>query len=1033
MNREPIAIVGMGCRFPGAPNLEIFWQMLCNGVDAITEVPASRWDIEAFYDPDPTKPNKMNSRWGAFLEHVDLFDPQFFGVAPREAVSMDPQQRLLLEVSWEALEDAGFILESLSGTPTGVFIAINTFDYRELLIRNFVNLDAYTITGNDSSIAANRISYFFNLCGPSIAIDSACSSSLVAVHLACQSIWNQESTLAIAGGVNVILSPWVAISFSKADFMAPDGRCKTFDADANGYVRGEGVGVVILKPLSKAMADADSIYAVICGSAVNQDGRSNGLTAPNPKAQEAVLRAAYRQAGVSPGQVQYIEANGTGTIVGDSLEMKALGNVLAENRPFGKYCAVGSLKTNFGHLEAAAGIAGLMKVALSLKHRQIPPSLHFLKPSPHIPFDKLPLRVQQKLEIWPKSDVLALAGVSSFGYGGTNAHVVLEEAPPAPPASPAPPAPPASPASRASERPLHILTLSAKSENALREMAQRYEEFLTKYPTISIADVCFTANTRRSHFKHRLAVVAEYTSQFREQLGAFARVGEISGVVTGQVHNRKRPKIAFLFTGQGSQYVGMRRQLYETQPLFRQIIERCNQILQPYLQKPLIEILYPPNGHISPLDETLSPALFAVEYALAELWKSWGINPEAVMGYGIGEYVAAVTAGVFSLEDGLKLVAERARFMESLPSSAEIVGVFTNGAFHSPLMEPMLAEFHQVAASITYNTPQIDIISNVTGKPLTPQVMTPEYWCLHLCSTVRFADSLKTLEASDYNLFVEVGSNPIILEISRSSSPKSFVKSFSPPLPDGMTLRVYASSRLIKFITQIELLYCLLKDKGIMLPSLCQSEDDWQQLLQSLAQLYVRGCSIDWNRFDRDYSRRLVKLPTYPFQRQRYWLESQPLEQTQASIALRTNEQSTEPSPLLKKLKAVSISDAKEMLIAYLQSEIGLLLGFEESQLPSPQQGFFDMGMNSLTAIELKNLLQSSLGQSFSLSIIFNYSNIDALVQYLSQEVLVLQRGDSVTTKEKKSENELATSLEEIKQLSESEIMALIAKEFEEH
>ena len=429
-NGEAIAIIGIGCRFPGAQDARAFWNLLRNGVDAIREVPAQRFNLHDFYDPDPVALGKMVTRWGGFLEDVDQFDAHFFGISPREAARMDPQQRLLLEVAWEALEDAGQVREQLAGTPTGVFIGISNNDYGRIQFNDLDRIDAYAGTGNALSIAANRISYVFDFRGPSIAIDTACSSSLVAVHQACNSLRSGESTLALAGGVNLILSPAITINFTKAGAMAPDGRCKAFDARANGYVRSEGAGVVVLKPLSRALADRDPIYAVIRGSAVNQDGRSNGLMAPNPQAQEAVLREAYLRAAVSPGDVQYVEAHGTGTLLGDPIEAKALGAVLALDRPPERPCLLGSVKTNLGHLEAAAGIAGLIKVALALQHREIPPSLHFEEPNPHIPFDQLPLRVNTTLCPWPaQPDTALLAGVSSFGFGGTNAHVVVQGAP----------------------------------------------------------------------------------------------------------------------------------------------------------------------------------------------------------------------------------------------------------------------------------------------------------------------------------------------------------------------------------------------------------------------------------------------------------------------------------------------------------------------------------------------------------------------------------------------------------------------------
>ncbi|MBW4630464.1 MAG: type I polyketide synthase [Iphinoe sp. HA4291-MV1] len=937
MNREPIAIVGIGCRFPKAISPEAFWHLLCDGVDAITEISPSRWDL----DPNVEKLDKINTRWGGFLEQIDQFDPKFFGISSREAASMDPQQRLLLEVTWEALEDAGQIPKYLAGTQTGVFIGISNQDFSMLTSGNS-GQDIYTIIGTSYSIAANRISYVFNFTGPSVAFDTACSSSLVAVHYACQSLWNQESTLAVAGGVNVLLSPKVTTNFAKAGFLAPDGRCKTFDARADGYVRGEGAGIVILKPLSQALAQGDRIYAVIRGSAVNQDGRSNGLTAPNPQAQSAVVRSAYQLCGVSPGQVQYIEAHGTGTSLGDPMEMKALGKVLSQDRPPGNYCAVGSVKTNIGHLEAAAGIAGLIKVALSLKHQQIPPSLHFQQPNPYIPFDKLPLRVQQTLSPWPQGNGLALAGVSSFGFGGTNAHVVLAEAPPQIQNGLRPCTLRKFKVQKDDviERPVHLLTLSAKSEKALGEVAQSYQEFLLNHPEVSLADVCFTANTGRSsgkaatltHFDYRLCVVTESKVQLQKELSAFTALGETTTVVSGQVKSKKRPLVAFLFTGQGSQYIGMGRQLYETAPIFRQTLDRCDEILRSYLGKSLLSVLYPAPGETSLLDQTAytQPALFAIEYALSELWKSWGVVPTAVMGHSIGEYVAATVAGVFSLEDGLKLIAQRSRLMHSLPSEGEMAVVFAasdtiraiteinhkinnkqvafaafntpqntvisgerqavlsicntleaegiktkqlqvSHAFHSPLMEPMLAEFHQIAASITYAAPQIDLISNLTAERLTKEYITPEYWCRHLRSCVRFADSLKTLHALGYEIFVEIGPKPTLLGMGRNC------------LPEGV---------------------------GVWLPSLRQGQDDWKLLLQSLGKLYTRGVSVDWSGFDRDYGRELISLPTYPWQRQRYWIETSEQRYQQAESLSGENSQ----SPITKLLEAGNTKELAQLV-----------------------------------------------------------------------------------------------------------------------
>jgi 8-amino-7-oxononanoate synthase len=908
MKLEPIAIIGIGCRFPSANNPETFWKLLQDGVDAITEVPKSRWNVEDFYDPDLTQPDKANTRWGGFLEQIDRFDPQFFGIAPREAISMDPQQRLLLEVAWEALEDAGKIPEQLAGTQTGVFVGIGTHDYSVMLWQSPVN-DPYATTGTGNCIAANRISYLFDFKGPSLAIDTACSSSLVAVHLACQSLWQRESTLALAGGVNVLLLPSVMVGFAKSGLIAADGRCKTFDAKADGYVRSEGAGMVVLKPLAHAQAEGDRIYAVIRGSAVNQDGRSNGLTAPNLQAQEAVLRAAYQQAGILPRQVQYVEVHGTGTKLGDLMELKALGAVLAADRQPGDHCAVGSVKTNIGHTETAAGIAGLIKVALSLQRRQVPPSLHFQEPNPYIDFEKLLLRVQQELAPWPQS-TLAIAGVSAFGFGGTNAHVVLSEAPqPQKERSPAAVAAQSGQAAQMKQqmqqqmqRNLHVLTLSAKTEPALRELGQRYQAFFASHPQVAIADVCFTANTGRSPFNHRLALVAESAAQMHQQLEAFAAGQETTGILQGQVTSKKPPQIAFLFTGQGSQYIGMGRQLYETQPTFRAAIDRCDQVLRSYLERSLLEVMFGAQDKATPdpqtpcihslLDETTytQPALFALEYALAQLWLTWGIVPSMLLGHSVGEYAAACVAGVFSLEDGLKLIAARGRLMQNLPQDGAMVSVLAdeakvqaaiashssnvaiaaiNGAqhvvisgqqeaiasmiacleadgvettelnvshaFHSSLMEPMLADFAEVAAEVTYRKPQIRLVSSLTGDFVTNEIATPEYWCLHVQQPVKFAASIATLHRQNCQIFMEVGAKPTLLSMG---------------------------------------LACLPTAKNLWLPSLRPGQSDWQQMLQSLAKLQVWGIKVDWAGFDRGYSRKLVSLPTYPFQRDRFWWDA---------------------------------------------------------------------------------------------------------------------------------------------------------------
>ncbi|BAC89885.1 type I polyketide synthase [Gloeobacter violaceus] len=525
---EPIAIVGMGCRFPGgAENPERFWQLLRDGVDAIRDVPPERWNLADLYDPAPGAPGKTCTRRGGFLEQVDRFDAEFFGISPPEAQRMDPQQRLVLEVAWEALEDAAIVPVALAGSRTGVFIGICHSDYDTLAFRQYSGIHMLDTTGTSDCIAANRLSYLLDLRGPSLAIDTACSSSLAALHLACQSLWLAESTLALAGGVHLNLSPERSIGLSQGRMLATDGRCKTFDAQADGYVRGEGCGVLVLKRLSDALADRDPIRAIIRGTAVNHNGRSNGLTAPNTAAQEEVIRRALAQAGVQPSQVSYVETHATGTALGDLIEFKALKAVLGQRQQGDPRCLLGSLKTNIGHLEAAAGIAGLIKVTLALQHRQIPPSLSPQRLHPYIRLDGTPFEIPTRGQSWEPGGELRLAGVSAFGFGGTNAHLLLQEAPPEPPAPPNHPTIP------------HLLTLTARSDAALRQLAGRFANHLDAAHPAHLPDICFSANTGRTLFAFRLALVAEHPAEMAGLLAAFGCGQRPPGVHFGHSPRRR--------------------------------------------------------------------------------------------------------------------------------------------------------------------------------------------------------------------------------------------------------------------------------------------------------------------------------------------------------------------------------------------------------------------------------------------------------------------------------------------------------------
>lgn len=874
---EPIAIVGIGCRFPGAPDREAFWQLLQNGVDAITPIPRDRWDTDALYDADATAPGKTYCREGGFLENVDHFDPNFFGIAPREASYIDPQQRVFLEVVWAALEDAGIPPHQLSGSSTGVFVGISSNDYGQSLLAGPEVVDTYTTTGLASTMVANRLSYLLNLRGPSLAIDTACSSSLVAVHLACQSLRSGESEVAIAGGVNLILRPELTIGFSKLTALSPDGRCKAFDAGANGFVRSEGAGAVVLKPLSEAIRAGDPLYAVIRGSAVNQDGRSNGLTAPNRAAQESVIRAAFEQAGLAPQTVDYIEAHGTGTLLGDPIEAKALGNILGpltDSTPADcDRIPIGSVKSNIGHTEAAAGIAGLIKTALCIHQGMLVPSLHFHTPNPHIPFDQLPLKVQQQREPWQRKSAQRTAAVSAFAFGGTNAHAVLQSAPMLAAAATSP------------SRPRHVLTFSAQLPTALQAQATQLAEWLQQ-SALPLSEICHTANTGRTHTTYRVAVTGTTSAEM------IAGLGQLDWVANS-VPARKPPAVVFLFTGQGSQAVGMGQELYDTQPIFKTEVDRCAELLTPYLDVPLVDVLFAEAKTASPLHQTAytQPALFVLEYALAVLWQSWGIQPAAVLGHSVGEYVAACIAGVLTLEEALWLIAQRGKLMQSLPVTGTMAAVFAdeatvtqilatvddsiaiatlNGpvntvvagtdraidmavqrckdqgirtqvlqvshAFHSPLMDPVLPVFAHMARQVNPQPARIPLALNVTGTLLQPgETLDADYWRKHVRQPVRFAAGIQALYQAEFRYFLELGPHPVLCGLGR---------------------------------------HCIADAEVQWLPTLRRGQTDWLGILASLGKLYEAGSTVDWQAFDQPYGyQRHQGLPTYPFQRQRYWVD----------------------------------------------------------------------------------------------------------------------------------------------------------------
>ncbi|HEY1618304.1 MAG TPA: type I polyketide synthase [Streptosporangiaceae bacterium] len=684
---EPIAVIGIGCRMPGAAGWPAFWRMLLDGTDAITEIPQDRFDVEALYDPRPGSPGKMATRWGGMVDDIAGFDAAFFGVSPREAVGVDPQQRLLLEVCWEAMEDAGVLPESLAGSGTGVFIGETSSDYGALAATDPSGIDGiYTATGSAGAHGPGRVSFALDLRGPSMMVDAACASSLLAVHLACQSIWHGQSELAFAGGTNLVLAPWPAVSFSQAGMMAADGRCKAFSATGDGFVRSDGIGAVLLRPLSAARAQGNPVYAVILGSAAGNDGQSSGLMmTPGQQGQEGVLREAYARAGVDPRQVQYIEAHGTGTVAGDPVEVGALAAVLGTGagRDPERPCLTGSVKSNIGHTEAAAGIAGLIKAVLCLHHRQIPASLHTRELNPRIDWPASGFAVKRTAGPWPDG-ARALAGVNSFGLSGTNVHVVLEGVPPA--------AGPGNGSEAGAARAM-LLPLSARSADALRAQARRYAAFLAEGRgadretghaggSASFADVCYTASERRTRHEHRLAVVAESAAEAARLLTDWAGDVAVSGVVTGQaagdaaageapgtddgVAGERQGGVGtavFVFPGQGGQWPGMGRELMAAEPVFAAAVARCAEAMAPFVPWSLTELLE--RGEIAGIDQ-VQPALFAVQVGLAALWRSWGLRPGAVIGHSMGEIAAAHVAGALSLPDAARVICRRSALMRRI-------------------------------------------------------------------------------------------------------------------------------------------------------------------------------------------------------------------------------------------------------------------------------------------------------------------------------------------------------------------------------
>ncbi len=1018
-----IAVIGMACRFPGAKNVDEFWRNLRDGVESI--VFFSDQELEASGISAATLRNPNYVKAGAVLEDIEMFDAPFFAFNPREAEILDPQHRLFLESAWEALEGAGYdpgTYKAPIGVFAGVFLSTYLFNLYsnphlietigELAIRH----------GNDKDYLATRTSYKLDLKGPSISIQTSCSTALVAAHLACQSLLNGECDMALAGGVSISIPQKVGYMYQEGGILSPDGHCRAFDARARGTMFGQGLGIVVLKRLADALTDGDCIHAIIKGTAINNDGATKvGYTAPSVDGQAEVIGEALAMANVEPETITYLETHGTGTSLGDPIEIAALTQTFAANTEKKGFCAIGSVKTNIGHLGTAAGIAGLIKATLALKYKAIPPSLNFTEPNPHIDFANSPFYVNTSLTEWKTTGTPRRAGVSSFGMGGTNAHAVLEEAPAVEASSPS--------------RPWQLLVLSAKTSTALEAATTNLVEHLKLHPDRHLADVAYTLQVGRRAFNHRRMVVCHDLDDGLTALKTLDR----KRVLTAFREPGARP-IAFMFPGQGAQYVHMASELYQVEPTFREQLDTCAELLKPHLGLDLRTVLYPGEAEVETASERLKqtfitqPALFVIEYALAKLWMEWGVRPQAMIGHSIGEYVAACLAGVLSLEDALSLVAVRGYLMQEMPAGSmlavplaerevqqllsaplslavvngpslcvvagpteavealdhqlakrgvECRRLHTSHAFHSTMMDPIVGAFTRYVQRTTLNPPQIPYLSNVTGTWITVAESTdPGYWARHLRQTVRFAEGVHELLKDQDRILLEVGPGQTLSTLAKQSG--------------GMQGRVVLAS--------------LHKPRD--------QQGDAPFLLNTLGQLWLAGVSIAWPGFYAHERRLRVPLPTYPFERQRYWIERQrQLYDTHQEPSSKEPNTALEEVPLSEPTHPRPTSDSTyvaprnetERIIADIWQE---LFGFKEVGI---YDNFFDLEGNSLLAIQVISRLRDTFQVELPLEKLFEEPTVAGLARLIAED----QPG----------QEELEQLLQEIETLSADEVQEELVKE----
>lgn len=966
---DGVAIIGMAGRFPKAKDIDAFWENLRSGrncISFLTEEKTAPAGV-AFIRGNP---NYVNAR--GVLENADLFDAAFFGINPREAQVLDPQHRVFLECAWEALESAGYDSER-EARPIGVFagMSMNTYLIANLLSRSelLTQLGAYQLMlANDKDFLPTRVSYKLNLRGPSMNVQTACSTTLVAVCTACQSLLTYQCDMALAGGVSITFPQDSRHLFQEGGIASRDGYCRAFDARAQGTVGGEGVGIVVLKRVSDALADGDEILAVIKGFAINNDGGAKvGYSAPSEIGQAEAIAWAQAMAGFDPATIGYLEAHGTGTALGDPIEIAALTRAFRAGTDARNFCALASVKTAIGHLDVAAGIAGLISATLALQHKTLPPSLNFEQPNPQIDFGSSPFFVNTSATEWKAGATPRRAGVSSFGIGGTNAHVVLEEAPPS--------------ETGATPRPAQLLLLSARTESALNTATANLAAHLRSQPGANLADVAHTLQVGRRAFNHRRMLVCSSVDDAVEALDA----RDVTRVLT-RVHESGKPTVAFMFSGQGAQRIHMGRELYQVEPAFRREVDHCAELLAPALGRNLRDVLYPATDRgesaRQEIKETFitQPALFVLEYALAKLWLSWGIQPQAMIGHSIGEYVAACLAGVFSLPDALRLVATRGRLMQDLPrgamlavraSEAQIAPLLTtqlslasiNGpvqcvvsgetgaieefsrklarsgtashrletshAFHSPMVESAMPALAATVRELTLHPPRVPFISNVTGTWISDdEAISPDYWSRHMRETVRFADGLAELFKEPARALLEIG--------------------------PGQTLAALARQHPVKGERHLIL---------NSLPSAQAPQHDTATMLDALGRLWMAGMPLDWAGFYAHERRRRVRLPTYPFERKRFWIEPAPVERTPATeeSSARAHEPENPRDGRLPENGACEGRKPEDPVLAELKALFGQLSGIDLSRCEG-ERTFVELGFDSLALTQACHTIESKFG-----------------------------------------------------------------------